>query len=253
MWKRAAARLIAHPLTKVICVSKYGYRCMTEIDLLPRNRYEMIYNGVDVSRVNLNLDLAKAFRRRFSIPDERAIVTQVSWMIPEKGISDFLEMARHVSSQKEDVQFVLVGDGSYREAYMNEAAALGLGDRITFTGMIDDPFKEGVFQAADVVCQFSRWEEVFGWMIAEAMAHGKPVVATNVGGIPELIADGVSGHLVERGDAIRMSERVLALLSECQLRARMGHAGREIVLEKFDLKRNVAQLMAAYGISLAGA
>src|SRR5437016_14322187 len=115
---------------------------------------------------------------------------------------------------------------------------MGIDDQITWTGMIDDPFGEGVFHAADVVCQFSRWEEVFGWMIAEAMAHGKPVVATSVGGIPELIADGVSGHLVKRGDAIRMSERVLALLSECQLRARMGDAGREIVLEKFDLKRN---------------
>src|SRR5256714_12575954 len=135
-------------------------------------------------------------------------------------------MARHVSSQKEDVQFVLVGDGSYREAYMNEAAALGLGDRITFTGMIDDPFKEAVFQAADVVCQFSRWEEVFGWMIAEAMAHGKPVVATNVGGIPELIIDGASGFLVDRGDLESMSKRVLELLAGSPIRPPMGDAAR---------------------------
>src|SRR5256885_12940560 len=225
MWKRAAARLILRPFTKVICVSNYGYECMSSFGLLPRNRFEMIYNGVDVSRVNANPDLAKTFRRRFSIPDERAIVTQVSWMIPEKGISDFLEMARRVNSQRQDVQFVLVGDAAHREAYINEAAALGLGDRITFTGMIDDPFGEGVFQAADVVCQFSRWEEVFGWMIAEASAHGKPVVATRVGGIPEVITDGVTGHLVERGDAPAMSERLLELLNDPELRQRMGVAG----------------------------
>ena len=206
-----------------------GYECMSSFGLLPRNRFEMIYNGVDVSRVNANPDLAKAFRRRFSIPDERAIVTQVSWMIPEKGISDFLEMARRVNSQRQDVQFVLVGDGAHREAYMNEAAALGLGDRITFTGMIDDPFGEGVFQAADVVCQFSRWEEVFGWMIAEAMAHAKPVVATRVGGIPELIVDGASGFLVDRGDVESMSKRVLELLADSPKGSRMGNAGRQTV------------------------
>src|SRR5205814_1296995 len=195
--------------------------------LLPQDRFEMIYNGVDVSRVKANPDLAKAFRRRFSIPDGRAIVMQVSWMIPEKGISDFLEMARRVNSQREDVQFVLVGDGAYRETYMNGAAALGLGDRVTFTGMIDDPFGEGVFQAADVVCQFSRWEEVFGWMIAEAMAHAKPVVATRVGGIPELIVDGVSGFLVERGDIESMSKRVLELLDASTKPSSMGDAARQ--------------------------
>ena len=248
MWKRAAARMIGRPLTKVICVSNYGYRCMTEIDLLPRSRFEMIYTGVDVSRVNANPDSAKAFRRRFSIPDERAIVTQVSWMIPEKGISDFLEMARRVKSQREDVQFVLVGDGAYREAYVNEAAALGLGDRITFTGMIDDPFGEGVFQAADVVCQFSRWEEVFGWMIAEAMAHAKPVVATRVGGIPELIVDGASGFLVDRGDVESMSKRVLELLGASAKRSPVGEAARQTVQAKFNLQANVSQLIQSYGV-----
>ena len=73
-------------------------------------------------------------------------------------------------------------DATQREQYMRDAAAMGLGDQITFTGMIDDPFGEGVFHAFAVVCQFSRWEEVFGWMIAEAMAHHTPVVSTRVDG-----------------------------------------------------------------------
>jgi glycosyltransferase involved in cell wall biosynthesis len=249
LWKRAAARVINQPLTKVVCVSNYGYECMVKFGLLPKNRFEMIYNGVDLARVKTDPQRAIKFRKRYSIPAERAIVTQVSWMIPEKGIADFLETARLVLEQNRNVQFVLVGDGVYREQYARDAAALGLGDRVTWTGMIDDPFGEGVFHAADVVCQFSRWEEVFGWMIAEGMAHGKPIVATSVGGIPELITDGVTGHLVNRGDVITMSERVLALLGDSELRARMGQAGRETVSAKFDLKKNVAQLVAAYGVS----
>jgi glycosyltransferase involved in cell wall biosynthesis len=248
-WKRSAARFINGPLTKVISVSNYGYECMTAFDLLPRNRFQMIYNGVDLTRVKTTTKRALEFRRRYSIPAERAIVTQVSWIIPEKGITDFLQTARMVTAQNPNVQFVMVGEGAYREQFMKEAVELGLADRITWTGMVEDPFGEGVFDAADVVCQFSRWEEVFGWMIAEAMAHGKPVVATRVGGIPELITDGRSGFLVERGDTAAMSERILRLLDDRELRARMGHAGRETVSDKFDLRKNVAQLITSYGIS----
>jgi glycosyltransferase involved in cell wall biosynthesis len=248
-WKRGAARFINGALTKVISVSNYGYQCMTAFDLLPRSRFEMIYNGVDLSRIKANSQRALDFRRRYSIPAERAIVTQVSWIIPEKGITDFLETARLVTQQNRNVQFVLVGDGAYREQFMTDAAATEIGDRLTWTGMVEDPFGEGVFDAADVICQFSRWEEVFGWMIAEGMAHGKPVVATRVGGIPELITDGVTGHLVERGDTQAMSESILRLLAEPALRARMGEAGRATVSAKFDLRKNVAQLITSYGIS----
>ena len=248
-WKRTAARCINGPLTKVISVSNYGYECMTAFDLLPRNRFQMIYNGVDLSRVKSDSQLAVDFRSRYSIPVERAIVTQVSWIIPEKGIVDFLETARLVTQQNRNVQFVLVGDGAYRKQYMKDVAAMGIADRVTWTGMVEDPFGEGVFAAADVVCQFSRWEEVFGWMIAEAMAHGKPVVATRVGGIPELITDGESGFLVERGDTATMSMRLLTLLADRELRVRMGQSGRETVSERFDLRKNVAQLINSYGIA----
>jgi glycosyltransferase involved in cell wall biosynthesis len=151
------------------------------------------------------------------------------------------------------VQFVLVGEGAQREQYMRAAAEMGLGDHITFTGMVDDPFGEGVFHAFDVVCQFSRWEEVFGWMIAEAMAHKKPVVATRVGGIPELITAGESGYLVERGDADVMSNRVLELLNDPAKRSRMGQAARRTVEARFDLKTNVAQLIKTYGLTMSEA
>lgn len=251
LWKRAAARIIGLPLSKVVCVSNYGYQCMTAVDLLPRDRFEMIYNGVDVSRVSPDNGARSAFRQRFGIREERQIVTQVCWMIPEKGISDFLGMARGVAAQNPNAHFVLVGEGSHREQYMKDAEAMGLGDRMTWTGMMNDPFGEGVFHAADVVCQFSQWEEVFGWMIAEAMAHAKPVVATRVGGIPELISDGVSGYLVNRGDCELMSKRVLDLLKDAQGRPRMGQIASEIVKTKFDLQKNVSQLIRSYGIKEA--
>jgi glycosyltransferase involved in cell wall biosynthesis len=248
LWKRAIGRAVNGPLTKVICVSNYGHQCMSSFDLLPQDRFQMIYNGVDLSRVKSDPQRAIDFRRRYSIPLNRSIVTQVSWIIPEKGIIDFLETARLITRQNRNVQFVVVGEGAYRDEYMKRAVEMGIDDRVTWTGMVEDPFNEGVFEAADVVCQFSRWEEVFGWMIAEAMAHGKPVVATRVGGIPELVKHHQSGYLVDRGDTKTMSNQVLALLNDAVLRKRMGRMGKNIVHEKFSLTNNVAKLVAAYGL-----
>jgi len=245
-WKRSLARIINWPVSKVICVSQYGQRCLTTLDLLPIERHELVYNAVDLSRVSETTNAAADFKKRYGIPDDRFVVVQVSWMIPEKGIPELLRTARILLSTNPRVHFVLVGEGAYREKFMNDAAALGIAEHVTWTGLIQDPFSEGVYESADTVCQLSEWEELFGWMIAEAMAYGKPIVATNVGGIPELVNDGVSGFLVERGDPVTAAERLDRLAADPDLRRKLGEAGRAFVAEKFDLKRNVAQLLNLY-------
>jgi glycosyltransferase involved in cell wall biosynthesis len=88
-------------------------------------------------------------------------------------------------------------------------------------------------------------------VIAEAMAYGKPVVATRVGGIPELIEDGGSGFLVDRGDAAGMADRILRLLGDPAMRERMGRAGRAAVEVRFNLRENVARVLALYGLESA--
>lgn len=247
-WKRALARIINLPISKVICVSQYGQRCLTALDLLPTERLELVYNAVDLSRVTQNPKAAADLKKRYGIPDGRVLIVQVSWMIPEKGIPELLETARILLSTDRRVHFVLVGEGAYREKFMNDAATIGIAEHISWSGLIEDPFGEGVYESADIVCQLSEWEELFGWMIAEAMAYGKPIVATKVGGIPELVADGVSGFLVERGDTVTAAERLDRLAGDAELRRQLGEAGRAVVGQKFDLRRNVAQLLNVYGI-----
>jgi len=107
---------------------------------------------------------------------------------------------------------------------------------------------DGVFAAADVVCQVSRWEEVFGYVIAEAMSCGRPLVATRVGGIPELVEDEKTGFVLDRGDVRGIADRILMLASDRELRERMGRAGREVAADKFDLERNVGRVVESYGV-----
>jgi glycosyltransferase involved in cell wall biosynthesis len=246
--KRCVARAINWPLSRVVCVSEYGYRSVLRRGLFPAERCAMIYNGVDLSRVAEDPDRRAAFRRRFAIPENRRLIVQVSWLIPEKGISDLLAAARVVVSKNAAAHFVIVGEGPFRERYVRSAGEMGLGEHVTWTGLIEDPFTAGVYEAADVVCQVSQWEEVFGWVIAEAMAYGKPVVATRVGGIPELVADGESGRLVDRGDVPELARVLLNLLEDPARREAMGAAGRRRVSAAFDLEKNVAQLVDLYGI-----
>jgi glycosyltransferase involved in cell wall biosynthesis len=128
------------------------------------------------------------------------------------------------------------------------ACDLGIADRVIFAGRISDPLGAGLYAASDIVCQLSRWEEAFGFTISEAMASGKPVIATRVGGIPELIRDGENGYLVPRGDGDAVADRILMLAEDSHLRDSMGEAGYEICRTKFDLATNVAALLGHFGL-----
>jgi glycosyltransferase involved in cell wall biosynthesis len=246
--RRCLARAINWPVTKVICVSDYGYRSLVDRGLFPEARCRRIYNGVDLSRVVESRERAVAFRGRFSIPDGRTIITQVSWIIPEKGILDLLHAAQRVVAERPASHFVIVGEGAFRDEYMAKGRELGLAGHLTWTGLIEDPFTAGVYDATDILCQMSRWGEVFGWVIAEAMAYGRPVIATRVGGIPEVVTERESGLLIPRGDVAALIESVVALMDDPGRRISMGKAGREKVQSCFDLQKNVTELLESYGL-----
>jgi glycosyltransferase involved in cell wall biosynthesis len=135
--KRYLARAINWPVSKVICVSDYSYRSLVERALFPAVRCKRIYNGVDLGRVVESRERAAAFRRRFSIPEGRTVVTQVSWIIPEKGILDVLEAARLVLAERTAAHFVIVGEGPFRGEYM---AKEGLPERVSIK-----PYHHGLF------------------------------------------------------------------------------------------------------------
>ena len=243
-WKRLAARALNLPLNQVICISDYNVDCMLRRDLIDARRVRRIYNSVDLAAVHGD---GAAFRARHGVPAGAPVVAQASWMIPEKGITDLIEAARIVLERIPQAHFLLAGEGKHRTEYMSMARDLGMEAHFTWTGQVHNPVADGLYTAADVVCQVSRWEEAFGWVIAEAMAAGRPLVATRVGGIPELVADGGNGFLVPTRAPAEIAQRVIQLLGDPALRAKMGAAGRQAAEQKFDLERNLDALMLAYG------
>jgi glycosyltransferase involved in cell wall biosynthesis len=245
-WKRAAVRLIDAPLSHVFCVSDYTRGALSAQDLLPAGRLSRIYNSIPVPRLEDSAGKGAAFRKRFGIPEDRDLIAQVSWIIPEKGIPDLLEAARLVLEERPNTHFAIVGDGAHADEYKQECQRMGIARSVTWTGLLENPMEDGVYAAADVFCLLSRWEEAFGWVLAEAMAFEKPVVATSVGGIPEVVSHERTGLLSRPEDPGAAAANLMRLLDDPGLRSRMGKAGRKAVEEKFDLRASVAEVVSFY-------
>jgi len=246
LWKRCATRAINYPLTRVTCISDYVIRYWDVLGVLPMDRFVRIYNSVDVFCGAT--DDGSAFRQKHGIPLDRPVVAQISWVIAEKGFDDLLEAARIVVRENPKVHFVMGGEGADRKRFMELTASMGLKDHITWTGLVGKPQEEGFYAAADIVCQASRWEEAFGCVIAEAMAAGKPVIGTRTGAIPELVADGKTGFIVERRSPQDLAARILELLRDPALRRRFGEAGKCVAIEAFNQQKNVMEFIKLYGL-----
>lgn len=165
-----------------------------------------------------------------------------------KDHATLLRAARRVVDAAPDKSFVLAGDGPNRHAVQQLCASLGLSDHVYFIGHCA---AVPSLLAASTVCVLTSRSEGSPNAVLEYMASGRPVVATNVGGVSEAVVDGVTGFLAQSGDDQEIAAAILRCLSDVALRERMGAAARSRVLEKFSLARQVDSVSALYRSELA--
>jgi glycosyltransferase involved in cell wall biosynthesis len=238
--KTVAGRFLTLPLTASLCVSEYVRRCELAEGFVAPKRIDVIPNGVDLRRVEAAKGAGKRFRERYGIPPDKKVVLQVSWMVPVKGVDKLLQAARIVLGAAPEAHFVLVGEGSHRPAYTALSEQLGIAQKVTWTGMVANPISEGAFDAADICCLFSQWQEACPLVVVEAMSFGVPMVASNAGGLPDLVTDGHTGYVVDKDDITTLAERILKLLGDSECRARLGQNAITCAVARFDLANTVA-------------
>jgi glycosyltransferase involved in cell wall biosynthesis len=184
----------------------------------------VIYNSISLAR----FDAGRSLREELGLSPDQVVVAFLGQIREIKGVADFIAMARKLPDPS--ARFLIAGEcrdpkqfpGSYSE---QDLEAMAAGDtRIRYIGYVKDV--ENVYQTADIVVVPSRWQEPLGLINLEAGACRKPIVATRVGGIPEVVEDGVNGYLVEPCDVDTLAARVGTLIADPALRARMGEAGR---------------------------
>jgi glycosyltransferase involved in cell wall biosynthesis len=176
------------------------------------------------------------------VPEGAPLVTMVSCLKPQKAPLDFVRVAARALEDVPEAHFLQVGDGDLRDAVLEEADRLGLRENYHLLGWRRDV--RDIIHLSDVMVLTSLWEGL-PRVLPQAMAAGKPVVATAVDGTPEAIKDGVNGYLAKPRDVESMAQRVVMLLEDKGLAARMGEAGRALVAE-FDEERMLADLGGLY-------
>jgi glycosyltransferase involved in cell wall biosynthesis len=244
-----------HPLTRIanqltmrmcnltIAVSEGVRESLLRSPLVPGARVRTILNGVDVEGLRRAAGAGPDVRTELGIPRDRRVVGVVNVFRPQKRIDLWIQAARKIADADPQAVFVLVGDGPILPEMRVLADSVGLGRRITFAGLRPDAPR--LIAAFDVFMLASDFEGL-PVAVLEAMALGKPVVATDAGGLPGVIADGTHGFLVERGAPAALAGKVLSLLSDPSLRRSMGDASARRVLEHFSIQRMVRETEDAY-------
>ncbi len=171
-------------------------------------------------------DARPAARARLGLPVNGPLIGLAARPAPEKGFDLFATIAARVSAKKPEARFVVAGDFGWRAHYEATLRQAGLGEVVRFLGHVDS--MPDFFRAVDIVVLTSRARSIEASpnALLEAMAVGRPVVATAVGGVPELIRDGLEGYLVPDADALGFAERVIELIDAPERRDELARAAR---------------------------
>jgi glycosyltransferase involved in cell wall biosynthesis len=202
----------------------------------------LIYNGVDLDRYD-HQEPCCTLRDDYGMEAGSQIVGVIARLEPEKGHPTLLDAWPQVLRDVPDAYLLVIGEGSRREALEQQAYDLRIGHRVVFTGRRDDV--PAVTAALDVAV-LPSYREAQGLSILEAMALSRPVVASNVGGIPEMIEDGVTGLLVPPADPAALAEAISRLLLDHPYADTIGRAGHDLVHERFCIERMVAAVQQIY-------
>jgi glycosyltransferase involved in cell wall biosynthesis len=206
---------------------------------IPEQRIDIIPNGIDVWTFPVRRDFSRA-----------RTITMVACLREGKRVDVLITAAARVIARYPDVQFQIVGDGPCRERLIEQAGASGVWPRIRFMGHREDV--PAILSASDLFVLPSQ-SEASPNVVLEAMAAALPVVASRVGGIPELVDDGVTGHLVPPGNPDALATALLDLLDHAGRRAAFGRSGRARVEQQYSFDRMVAQFETLYVSGSAGA
>ncbi|MFH1689835.1 MAG: glycosyltransferase [Candidatus Eisenbacteria bacterium] len=238
----------ARAVTKIVAVSRAVADVLVDYGVRP-DRLTVIHDGIDP-------DLFGAEGRDSGVLEELGlsagalVVCKVANAYgASKGHDTFLAAARRISSEMPDARFLLVGKGTDSEKMRDAVGRHGLEALVTLAGYRPDV--PDILAAADVLVNCPTTREGLSVVVLESMATGLPVVATDVGGIPEIVRDGETGLLVPPGDPVALARAVCTMLTDASLAARLSEAGTRLVREEFSVDRMVESTEDLYRRILA--
>ncbi len=237
--RRWFARRLRRDATRIVAVSEAVAGWLREEGL--DGLVEVVHNGVEApARL---MDAAGA-RARFGLPEDAVAIGLFSQLVAHKGALDLVRAAAAAGPPADRAHYLIAGHGpsAFVGRLRREIAARGLADRVHLV-----PPQDGVWElvaAVDILAVTTLWPDPLPRVVMEAMAAGRPVVAYDGGGVPEMVVDGTTGLLVRTGHPEALAAAIVRLAGSRDLRQSMGAAGRERADREFSVDRHVARMEA---------
>ena len=225
----------------IITVSEYGLQCIKKYALFTGTRAVCINNAIEITESSSNADAIK------HCPVKKNVVGVVAQMTVDKGYDVLIKAAKIVVDKLPDTTFLAVGDGPELAEIYKNIKSCGITDNFKLVGYQKDviPF----YKLMDVVVLTSK-REGMPMVLLEAMLMSKPVIATAVGGVPELIENGKSGFLCDKDDYNGIANKIILLLSDMNLRVNIGNAANKRIKDKFSVQNMADAYDREYKIAL---
>jgi len=243
--KNLTTRLLYRWLVDMVVVTggERTRRGLIDRDGLAADRVAAFPIGLDVAYFHpapADPDL----RLELGLPNKQLLVGLISYLRTYKGHEYFIEAARQIVAKRDDVTFIIVGEGPEEQSIRRRIDQLGLTSRIRMLGFRDDLLN--VFRSLDVFGIPSVEGDTIPQVLMQALAMGLPVVSTTVGSIPDVVIEGETGFVVPPRDAPALADRTQALLADASLRARMGAKGRALVEQSYSIDKMLDRMETVY-------
>ncbi len=239
---RDIERLLVEQSDGIICCSNYMLDHIQHVLGAVKTKVRVIPNGVESSRFNggrqPQLILA-------GIPEDRKIILYVGRIVREKGIFTLLDALEKLRKQGKDVSLVFVGEGPLKEDLAKEVLRRKLNDRVTLAGFVDEKKLVSLYNSSDVFVLPSHYEP-FGMVVLEAMASRIPVVVSDVGGLSEIVEDGVTGVKVPAYNPSALAEGILRVLEDRELSEQLKENAYRAVQERYRWDMIAEKTIEAY-------
>jgi glycosyltransferase involved in cell wall biosynthesis len=243
---RSAGRLAGRLANRRIAISEHVATFLRAMRLAPPDRIRVVYYGIDADTLGVGPGERDKYRSRFGIASDDVTLGIASRLVPGKGHDLLVDSFARASSSNPKLRLLIAGDGPERSRLEAQSARCCSTGAIQFLGFVEQI--RGFLAACDALVfpTLPELSEGFGLAALEAMAASRPVIATDVGSLPEVVEDGTTGIVVRAGSAQALASAIATIAADRALRERLGNAGAERARSAFPLDRMVSDTINVY-------
>jgi glycosyltransferase involved in cell wall biosynthesis len=234
----------------IIAVSNEVAHNTKKLYFVDKGKIYTVYNGVDINLFCPNQEQKECIRRTLAISDKEKVLLFFSFVTKQKGLHLLIKALPDILKKDNYVKLLVAGEGNYLTEAKQLVGQLGLESYVFFAGYIPHKDASHYINASDIFILPTLRHEGMPFSLLEAMACGKPVIASRIGGIPSVIDDGINGLLIPPGSTSKLTEKTIFLLNNKDFADKLAINAREKAIKKFSLEKMVEETIKVFELAI---